>query len=251
VTDTLHWAAVNNVDTLTILLQHDVNKDAQDCHDQTPLFLAAREGSCEEAVKQLLKHGANIADLIDRLPRHVAHERMHIVSLLDDYDPIGRRFHVSSSDGVMPTACVMGNDKQKKASSVVMLQGRGRRTDLGASVSPLPSGGSSPSPPPRPQVHAARLKVAAESMGSSTMMPLLDVKELVSASGSSGGNFELRTSNEIACTKTPVLQQGTYLPDATVSEISCGMQQMAAAAGSGSRASVAPVTHIRSFRTCR
>jgi hypothetical protein len=180
VTDTLHWAAaVNNVDALTILLQHDVNKDAQDCHDQTPLFLAAREGS-SDAVKQLLKHGANwdIADHIDSLSRHVAHEHMHrdIVSLLDDYDPIGRRFHVSSSDGVMPTECFMGNDKQKKASSGVTSQGRGHRTDLGASASPLSSGGSSQSPP---QVHAARLKVAAESMGSSAMMSLLDVKELV------------------------------------------------------------------------
>jgi hypothetical protein len=56
---------------------------------------------------------------MDHLPRHVAHEHMHsdIVSLVDDYDPTGRRFHVSSSDGVMPTECFMGNDKQKKASA--------------------------------------------------------------------------------------------------------------------------------------
>jgi ankyrin repeat protein len=58
------------IDAPTILLQHDVNKDAQDCHDQTPLFLAAREGSCEEAVKQLLEQGVNwvIADHMDRQP---------------------------------------------------------------------------------------------------------------------------------------------------------------------------------------
>jgi hypothetical protein len=233
----LHWAAaVNNVDALTILLQHDANKDAQDCHDQTPLFLAAREGSCE-AVKQLLEHGANrdIADHMDRLPRHVAHERMHrdIVSLLDDYDPTGRRFHVSSSDGVMSTACFMGKGKQKKASakrsSGVMSQGRGHRMDPGASACLLPSGGSPQSA--QPQVHAARSKVAAESMGSSAMMPLLDVRELVSASGGSGANFELPPSYETACSETPVHQQGAYLPEATVSTISCGMQQMAAAAG--------------------
>jgi hypothetical protein len=68
-------------------------------------------------------------------------------------------------------------------------------------------------------------------MGSSAMMSLLDVKELVSASGSSGGNVELRPSYETASSKTPVNQQGTYIPEATVNTISCGIQQMAAAAG--------------------
>lgn len=57
--------------------------------EETPLFLAAREGSYE-AAKILLDHFANrdITDHMDRLPRDVARERMHhdIVRLLDEYN---------------------------------------------------------------------------------------------------------------------------------------------------------------------
>lgn len=53
------------------------------------MFLAAREGSYETA-KVLLDHFANrdITDHMDRLPRDIAHERMHhdIVRLLDEYN---------------------------------------------------------------------------------------------------------------------------------------------------------------------
>lgn len=56
--------------------------------EETPLFLAAREGSYETA-KALLEHCANrdIADHMDRLPRDIAQERMHhdIVRLLDEH----------------------------------------------------------------------------------------------------------------------------------------------------------------------
>lgn len=56
--------------------------------DETPLFLAAREGSLE-AAKCLLDAFANrdITDHMERLPRDVADERMHhdIVRLLDTY----------------------------------------------------------------------------------------------------------------------------------------------------------------------
>lgn len=56
--------------------------------EETPLFLAAREGSYETA-KVLLDHFANrdITDHMDRLPRDIAQERMHhdIVRLLDEY----------------------------------------------------------------------------------------------------------------------------------------------------------------------
>lgn len=56
--------------------------------DETPLFLAAREGSYETA-KTLLDHYANreITDHMDRLPRDAAAERMHqdILHLLDEY----------------------------------------------------------------------------------------------------------------------------------------------------------------------
>lgn len=57
--------------------------------EETPLFLAAREGSYETA-KVLLDHFANreITDHMDRLPRDIAQERMHhdIVRLVDEYN---------------------------------------------------------------------------------------------------------------------------------------------------------------------
>uniref|UniRef100_A0A8C6KWI0 Notch receptor 3 n=1 Tax=Nothobranchius furzeri TaxID=105023 RepID=A0A8C6KWI0_NOTFU len=88
----LHWAAaVNNVDATLALLKNGANKDMQDLKEETPLFLAAREGSCE-AVKVLLVHFANreITDHMDRLPRDIAQERMHhdIVQLLDEYNTV-------------------------------------------------------------------------------------------------------------------------------------------------------------------
>lgn len=56
--------------------------------DETPLFLAAREGSYE-ACKILLDHFANrdITDHMDRLPKDIASERLHhdILQLLDEY----------------------------------------------------------------------------------------------------------------------------------------------------------------------
>lgn len=56
--------------------------------DETPLFLAAREGSFESA-KILLDHYANrdITDHMDRLPRDIAENRQHgdILRLLDEY----------------------------------------------------------------------------------------------------------------------------------------------------------------------
>ncbi len=56
--------------------------------DETPLFLAAKEG-CYETARLLLDHFANrdITDQMDRLPRDVAHERRHqdIVKLLEEY----------------------------------------------------------------------------------------------------------------------------------------------------------------------
>lgn len=58
--------------------------------DETPLFLAAREGSYQ-ACKALLEAYANreITDHMDRLPRDVASERLHhdIVRLLEEHVP--------------------------------------------------------------------------------------------------------------------------------------------------------------------
>lgn len=87
----MHWAAaVNNLDAVRVLIAHGVNKDAQDNKEETPLFLAAREGSFE-AVKLLLENLANkeITDHMDRLPCDVARERRHkdIVRLLEEYVP--------------------------------------------------------------------------------------------------------------------------------------------------------------------
>lgn len=59
--------------------------------EETPLFLAAREGSFE-AAQVLLDHYSNrdITDHLDRLPRDTAQERMHhdIVRLLDQYNVV-------------------------------------------------------------------------------------------------------------------------------------------------------------------
>ena len=56
--------------------------------EETPLFIAAREGGYE-TVKVLLDHYANrdMTDHMDRLPRDIAHEKQHhdIVKLLDSY----------------------------------------------------------------------------------------------------------------------------------------------------------------------
>ncbi|XP_072345005.1 neurogenic locus notch homolog protein 1-like [Scyliorhinus torazame] len=86
----LHWAAaVNNVEATMVLLKNGANKDMQNNKEETPLFLAAREGSYETG-KLLLGHFANreITDHMDRLPRDIAQDRMHhdIVRLLDEYN---------------------------------------------------------------------------------------------------------------------------------------------------------------------
>ena len=76
----LHWAAaVNNEEAARALICHHANVDAQDEHNQTALFLAAREGSYEVA-KLLLQFGKANADLPDHMecfPRDIALERQH------------------------------------------------------------------------------------------------------------------------------------------------------------------------------
>jgi len=85
----LHWAAaVNNEEAAMLLVSHGANCDAQDDRNQTPLFLAAREGSFN--VASILLHHCNanvdLPDHMDCLPRDVAVQRHHmdIVKLLDD-----------------------------------------------------------------------------------------------------------------------------------------------------------------------
>ena len=67
------------------MLKNNANRDAQNTSDETPLFLAAREGSYQ-ACRALLDHGANreIQDHMDRLPLHVAQEQ-DIVTLLQEH----------------------------------------------------------------------------------------------------------------------------------------------------------------------
>lgn len=80
--------------------------------EETPLFLAAREGSYETA-KVLLDHFANrdITDHMDRLPRDIAQERMHhdIVRLLDEYNLVrSPQLHGTALGGtptLSPTLC--------------------------------------------------------------------------------------------------------------------------------------------------
>lgn len=88
----LHWAAAtNNVDAIRRLLAvRETNKDAQDLAEETPLFLAAREGA-KGAVEILLSHNANkdISDQMDRSPIEIARSRQHydIVRLLEEHEP--------------------------------------------------------------------------------------------------------------------------------------------------------------------
>ena len=117
----LHWAAaVNNVDAVVVLVGRDANKDAQDSCDETPLLVAAREGS-GEAVRALLDAGANrdLPDHMDRLPRDVAVERLHhdIAHLLDSSSSTARRYRSTpaATDGVLLQAdCLLNKGKHRK-----------------------------------------------------------------------------------------------------------------------------------------
>ena len=126
----LHWAAaVNNVESVLILVQRDANRDAQDSQDETPLFLAAREGS-REAVRALLDAGANrdLPDHMDRLPKDVAVERLHhdiAQLLLDDGNAAAARQRyrtTPTTDGVLLQAdCLLNKGKQKKGLITVIV----------------------------------------------------------------------------------------------------------------------------------
>ncbi|XP_024236984.1 neurogenic locus notch homolog protein 1 isoform X1 [Oncorhynchus tshawytscha] len=108
----LHWAsAVNNVDAAMVLLKNGANKDMQNNKEETPLFLAAREGSYETA-KILLEHFANreITNHLDQLPRDIAQERMHhdIIRLLDEYNLVrspGLHNGTLSATNLSPPLC--------------------------------------------------------------------------------------------------------------------------------------------------
>ena len=85
----LHWAAVTEQPAMVqLLLRAGASHDVQTLHEETPLTLAAREGSIE-ACSLLLAAGANIdiADYLDRTPRQLAAQNGHaeVVQLLQIY----------------------------------------------------------------------------------------------------------------------------------------------------------------------
>ncbi|XP_039738863.1 neurogenic locus notch homolog protein 4 isoform X4 [Pteropus medius] len=87
----LHWAAaVNNARAASSLLQAGADKDAQDGREQTPLFLAAREGAVEVA-QLLLRLGAarELRDQAGLTPGDIARQRNHwdLLTLLEGARP--------------------------------------------------------------------------------------------------------------------------------------------------------------------
>ena len=71
------------------MIKHHANVDAQDEHNQTALFLAAREGSYQVA-RILLQHGkanADLPDHMERFPHDIALERQHhdIAQLIKEF----------------------------------------------------------------------------------------------------------------------------------------------------------------------
>ncbi|VDD81968.1 unnamed protein product [Mesocestoides corti] len=82
----LHWAAVTEQPAMVhLLLRAGASHDVQTAHEETPLTLAAREGSVD-VCSILLAAGANIeiADYLDRTPRQLAAQNGHteVVQLL-------------------------------------------------------------------------------------------------------------------------------------------------------------------------
>jgi len=86
----LHWAAaVNNEEAAKALIRHHTNVDAQDEHNQTALFLAAREGSYQvaEILLRLGKANTDLPDHMEKFPRDIALERQHrdIAQLIEEF----------------------------------------------------------------------------------------------------------------------------------------------------------------------
>lgn len=145
--------------------------------DETPLFLAAREGSFE-AVRCLLDHHANrdIPDHMDRLPRDVAQERLHndIVRLLDEHIP-------RSSHHVMPMNCNPSN-----TSSAIQSQDR----ESGSGTTGRP-----PKPKKRPKSAVAVARETQRHLGSSVASNLDDLGTASAATGGINGSKRRATNS--------------------------------------------------------
>lgn len=91
-----------------LLLRHGAKRDLQDDNDETPLFLAVKNGQYEMA-KLLLENLANtnIPNDMNQMPRDIAAERRHsnIVELLDNFrlKPLTSVTSCQASDVVLPT----------------------------------------------------------------------------------------------------------------------------------------------------
>ena len=80
---------MNNEEAAHLLIEQHANVDAQDEHNQTALFLAAREGSLQVAAILLHRGKANadLPDHMERFPRSIAVDRQHhdIAQLIDEF----------------------------------------------------------------------------------------------------------------------------------------------------------------------
>ena len=117
----LHWAAaVNNEEAAHALICFHANVDAQDEHNQTPLFLAAREGSYQVAqiLLQLGKANADLPDHMERFPRDVALERQHrdIAQLIEEFSR-GPITTMPVAAGGVPSMQVPASKSRSKKSS--------------------------------------------------------------------------------------------------------------------------------------
>ena len=142
--------------------------------DETPLFLAAREGSFE-AVRSMLDHHANrdIPDHMDRLPRDVAQERLHhdIVRLLDEHIP-------RSNHHVMPMNCNQSSSNN----------GVGQNTLADSAIGTT---GRPPKPKKRPKSAVAVARENQRQLGSSVS----NLDDLPSSSVSAMNGSKRRATN--------------------------------------------------------
>lgn len=171
--------------------------------DETPLFLAAKEGSYEVA-QVLLDHYANrdATDHMDRLPRDIAQERMHhdIVKLLTEY-------RVNNGNVAMGTS-YGGSPSQMVPSFMPPVNGKTRQKSRNRKSSTSKDKPLSPHDQPRsvqlPPAHKPKKKKKASASSSSGSPSMSDVKSPTDPSESPKGMIcELPPSYESAVGNGP------------------------------------------------
>lgn len=153
--------------------------------DETPLFLAAREGSFE-AAKSLLDHFANpeITDQMDRLPKDVAQERLHhdIVQLLEEYaarSPAMQTLlngQIAASPALMSNSnyAVVNTGKPTKQKKRVPRQHSGRHTpvrDTGSGPTSRPLSPNSGTKKSKKRKDSQSTTLSPGSMSAGTLSP--------------------------------------------------------------------------------